>query len=76
MNSEFELTDGSYSFSDIHNYFEYIIKKRETLTIPPIHVYINRINRLVFQIKDGYKLELQTPEIMKLLGELIIRQSK
>ena len=36
---------------------------------PPIHVYINKINdRLVFKIKDGYKLELQTPETMKLLG--------
>ena len=42
----------------------------ETLTkIPPIHVYINRINnRLVFKIKDVYKLELQTPETMKLFG--------
>ena len=35
-------------------------KNHETLTeIPPIHVYINRINtRLVLKIKDGYKLEL------------------
>ena len=42
----------------------------ETLTaIPPIHVYINRINNtLVFKIKEGYKLELQTPEAMKLSG--------
>ena len=29
---------------------------------PPIHIYINRINnRLMFKIKDVYKLELQTP---------------
>ena len=42
------------------------LEKHETLTtIPPIHVYINRINnRLVFKMKDGYKLELQTPETM------------
>ena len=34
-----------------------------------MHVYINIINnRLVFKIKDGYKLELQTPETMKLFG--------
>ena len=34
-----------------------VIKKHATLTIPPIHVYINRINnKLVFKIKDGYKL--------------------
>ena len=38
-------------------------------TIPPIYVYINRINnRLVFKIKDGYKLEIQTTEKMKLFG--------
>ena len=69
-NDEFELPDGSYSVSDIQDYIEFIIKKHETLTtIPPIHVYINRINnRLVFKIKDGYKLELQTPETMKVFG--------
>ena len=44
------------------------LKNMETLTkIPPVHVYINRVNnRLVFKIKDGYELELQTPETMKL----------
>ena len=59
-NDEFELPDGSYSFLDIHDYVEHIIRNHETLTtIPPIHVYINRINnRLVLKIKDGYKLEL------------------
>ena len=47
-----------------------MIKNHKQLTtIPPNHVYINRINnRLVFKIKDGYKLELQTPETMKLFG--------
>ena len=69
-NDKFELPDGCYSVSDIQDCIEYIIKKYETLTtIPPIHVYINKINnRLVFKIKDGYKLELQTPETMKLFG--------
>ena len=69
-NDEFELPNGSYSVSDIQDYIEFIIKKHETLTtIPSIHVYINNINdRLVFKIKDGYKLELQKPETMKLLG--------
>ena len=44
----------------------------ETLTtIPPIHASIKRINnRLVFQIKDGYKPELKTPETMKLFGSI------
>ena len=69
-NDEFQLPDGSYSRSDIQDYIKYIIKKRKTLTrILPIHVYINRVNdRLVLKIKHGYKLELQTPETMKLFG--------
>ena len=62
------MPDGSYSVSDIQDYIEHIVKKHETLTtILPAQVYSNRNNnRLVFKIKDGYKLELQTPEIMKL----------
>ena len=54
----------------MQDYIEFIIKKHETLnTIPPIHVYINTIdNRSVFKIKDGYRIELQTPETMKLFG--------
>ena len=67
-NDEFELPDGSYSVSDIQDHIEYIIKKHKgSATILPIHVYINRINnRLVFKIKDGYNLELQMSETMKL----------
>ena len=38
-------------------------------TITPIHIYINRINnRIVFKIKDGYKVQLQTPKTIKLFG--------
>ena len=34
-----------------------------------IKIYSNKIkNRIVFKIKNGYKLELLTPETMKLLG--------
>ena len=41
----------------------------DDLPIELIIDYVNRIdNRLVFEIKDGYKLELQTPGKMKLLG--------
>ena len=67
-NDDFELSDGSYSLSDIQDYIEYIIKKHETLTtIPPIYVYISRIsNRLVFKIKNEYRLESQTPETGKM----------
>ena len=69
-NDTFGLPDGSYSIVDIQDYFEFIIKKQETLTEnPPVHVYINKIkNRIVFQIKTGYKLELLSSETVKLLG--------
>ena len=46
------------------------LKKRERLPAnPPIYIYMNKINkRLVFKIKDGFKLELGTPEIMKVFS--------
>ena len=69
-NDTFDLPDGSYSISDIQDYFEFIIKKYETLTEnPPVQIYPNKIkNRIAFKIKTGYKLELLTSETMKLLG--------
>ena len=69
-NETFDLPDGSYSIADIQDYFEFIIKKHETLTEnPSIQIYPNKIkNRIIFKIKTGYKLELLTPETMKLLG--------
>ena len=36
---------------------------------PPIQIYPNKIkNRIVFKIETGHKLELLTPETMRLLG--------
>ena len=69
-NDTFDLPDASYSIDDIQDYFEFIIKKHETLTENlPIEICPNKIkNRIVFKIKTGYKLELLTPEIMRLLG--------
>ena len=47
-----------------------LLKKHEALIEnPSIQIYPNKItNRIVFRIKTGYKLELLTPETMKLLG--------
>ena len=66
----FDLLDGSYTIDDIQDYFEFIIKKHETLPDnPSIKTYSNKIKKIiVFKIKNGYKLELLTPETMKLLG--------
>ena len=65
-----ELHGGSYSAFDIEDYFEYIIKKHETVTDnPPIRIYVNKIeNRIKFKIKTRYYLEILTLEKMKLLG--------
>ena len=70
MNNEFELPDGSYSVSDIQGYFEYILKKHEEdIDKPSVQIYVNKIeNRVTFKIKNGYSLELLTPETKKLLG--------
>ena len=66
-NDTFDLPDGSYSISDIQDYFEFIIKRHKTLTEnPPVEIYVNKIkNKIVFKIKTGYKLELLTPEIVR-----------
>ena len=48
-----------------------IFKKKhgESVDKPPIQIYVNKIeNRVIFKIKNGYSLELLTPETMKLLG--------
>ena len=69
---EFELPDGSYSVSDIQVYFEYILKKpSKSVDNLSIRIYAYKIeNRITFKIKNGYYLELLTPETMKLLGSV------
>ena len=69
-NDTFDLPNGSYSIADIPDYFEFFIKKHETLTEDSaIEIYANKIkNRIVFTIKTGHKLELLSSETMKLLG--------
>ena len=69
-NEEFTLADGSYSVSDIQDYFQYILKKhRENTDKPSIQIYLNKIkNSITFKIKNGYSLEPLTKETMKLLG--------
>ena len=54
-----DLPYGSYSITDIQDYFEFTIKKHEDLTEnPPVQIYPNKIkDRIVFKIKTGCKLE-------------------
>ena len=57
-NDELKLPDGSYSVSDIQDYFKYILKKHgENTNKPSVQIYVNKIeNRITFKIKDGYSL--------------------
>ena len=69
-NETFDLPDRLYNLPAIQNYFEYIIKKHETIAdTAPVLIYANNvINKIVFKINTGYKLELLSKETMKLLG--------
>ena len=53
-NGGFHLPNESYSISFIQDYFEYIIKKDETIAdSPPVQIYSNKIkNRIVFKMKN------------------------
>ena len=68
----FDLPDGSYNVQQIQNYFQFIIKKHETIADEnsPMKIYVNKIkNKIVFKIKTGYKLKLLSNETMQLLGD-------
>ena len=49
---KFELPDGSYSISDIQDYFENIFKKHnESVDDPPIEIFVSKNeNRITFKI--------------------------
>ena len=51
-NDNFELLDGSYSVSDIQDYFEYILKEHgenNPYNSPSVQIYVNKIeNRVTF----------------------------
>ena len=64
------MLDGSYSESDIQDYFEYVLKNHgENTDKTLVQIYVNKIeNRVTFKIKDRYSLEHLTTETIKLLG--------
>ena len=59
---------------DIQDYFEYIIKKHETVTDK---ICVNKIeNRILFKIKTGYYLEPFTLEAMNFFGSTTSKITK
>ena len=71
---ESELPDGSYSVSNIQDYFKYFLRKHETVTdTPSMRIQVNKIENIItFKIKayPAYYLKILTPETMKLLGNI------
>ena len=59
-NDIFEFPDGLHSVSNIQDYFECILKKREENSDKPsVKIYVNTIgDRITFRIKNGCSLEL------------------
>ena len=57
-NDKFELPDGSYSVSDIQDYFEYNLKNHgEDIDEPSVKIYVNKTENMVtFKIKMGIAL--------------------
>ena len=52
-------------------------KHGEDIDKPSVQIYVNKIeNRVTFKIKNGYNLELLTPETMKLLGSTKNKKTK
>ena len=64
--------------SEIQDYFEYILKNHgDHVDKSSVQIYTNKIENMVtFQIKNGYALELQAPETIKLLGSTKIKITK
>ena len=57
----FDISDGSYAVTDIQDYFEFIIKKHETITDEgsPIKIYAKKKkSRIVLKIKTGLQIKL------------------
>ena len=64
-NGESQFPHGSYSVSDIQDYFENILT---VVGNPSINMYVNKKeNRITFKTKTGYYLQILTPDTMKLL---------
>ena len=57
-NDKFELPDGSYCVSDIHDYFEYILKEHgEDINKPLVQKYVQKL-------KIGLRLKLEMDTVL------------
>ena len=68
-NNTFDLPDGYYSISDIQDYFEFIIKKYETLAKNlPVLIYLDKIKSGIIFFK---KNRLQTRIVISRNNEIV-----
>ena len=57
-NDKFELPDGSYSVSDIQDYFEYVLKRHgENIDKPSVQIHVNKI-------ENGLNLKLRMDTVL------------
>ena len=70
MNLNYQMDHIQYQiFKNILSIFLKNIVKVLMTPPPPIEIFVSKTeNRITFKIKNGYYLELLTPETMKLLG--------
>ena len=55
-NDTFDVPHGSYSIAALQNYFEYIIKKHETITdVSSVLIYVNEVNNRIGTNTNRYK---------------------
>ena len=57
-NDKFELPDGSYSVSDIQDYFEYVLKRHgENIDKTSVQIHVNKI-------ENGLNLKLRMDTVL------------
>ena len=78
MERKISITGWFIFYTSYSRLFEYIFKKHgENIDKPSVKIYVNKIeNWITFKIKNGYSLELLTPEIIKLLGSTENKKTK
>ena len=61
------MPDGSYSISNIRDYFSSILKKHgENIDKPSVHVYVNKIeNRVIFKSTENKITKYKNGENVK-----------
>ena len=64
-NNELDLPDGSYSVSDIQDYFEYVIKKHQTVAVNGNDRYKHQCYNQIYVIRVMHILQSQKKSLLQ-----------